>query len=127
MWVLLHGEKNDSRRVCASRLHYPACSDVEAKLLVWKDRRLPISTNLNHTIAQPQQRVQQLYRPGAITSRMRELLCFMQQVVKENSGIGDKQVLRRSRTFMAVALGLLVLRLGSDSIGRGWYNVFFNL
>ena len=24
-------------------------------------------------------------RPGAITSRMRELLCFMQQVVKENS------------------------------------------
>ena len=58
---------------------------------------------------------------------MRELLCFMQQVVKENSGIGDKQVLRRSRTFMAVALGLLVLRLGSDSIGRGWYNVFFNL
>ena len=63
----------------------------------------------------------------------------MQQVVKENSGIGDKQVLRRSRTFMAVALGLVqkfkndavkmlsmlvALCLGSDSIGRELYSVF---
>ena len=47
---------------------------------------------------------------------MRKLFCFMQQVAKEDAGIGEKQLLHRrrlkvswvqNRTFMAAALSLV--------------------